>query len=604
MSRRIVMHAAIAAAGLWGIAATAGAQEALSIDAAALDAEDCFGQHACQLDGATLTTTGGALARKVASGTSGFGVSGGAAGPEIDPNQSIHVQFDQPRSIVAIKILYLYNGPEFADRAEKARITADGTTYTLVVRNDFDDAGANWNGAGEVTKCGATTAAGTGCFIVTGPFAGDVQTLDFTVGPGHPPFAGPGTNKSDYAIGFVDAAASGVIDLADCAGAEGCPVATVGGEVGFSFSSMEVTNPGGSTEALVIPVQLPDCRYIPKACLDLLPPENDSVGNDDAMRATLIGLGVIKPLDPSGPYKLNPAAQLLNVTPLLPPAVTDQFDDSGQPPTGLPPLYIAARWRGQAINDFRFVGFFFNTEAELQFSETFEGLIDVSLLTGQELGCFAALNPNNLLAYDVITTASERARSVGGRHVDKIINVGCENPTKVSGDRLSLYSINLEIVPDTFGPTIKSFSPKVTVNNDAVFARLVQAMWRDLGEIRANYACKQADPLPTGGQAPLAPALCKTLASLWSKTDRKIRACVDMAFKPITGFALGICEQAREYVDDFESALPATTTRPDPYNRLGELHSRSEAVKHVWDERFLRSLEPAGFCREKGTCPP
>ncbi|MGH6887047.1 MAG: hypothetical protein ACREGK_13355, partial [Geminicoccales bacterium] len=253
MSRRIVMHAAIAAAGLWGIAATAGAQEALSIDAAALDAEDCFGQHACQLDGATLTTTGGALARKVTSGTSGFGVSGGAAGPEIDPNQSIHVQFDQPRSIVAIKILYLYNGPEFADRAEKARITADGTTYTLVVRNDFDDAGANWNGAGEVTKCGATTAAGTGCFIVTGPFAGDVQTLDFTVGPGHPPFAGPGTNKSDYAIGFVDAAASGVIDLADCAGAEGCPVATVGGEVGFSFSSMEVTNPGGSTEALVIP---------------------------------------------------------------------------------------------------------------------------------------------------------------------------------------------------------------------------------------------------------------------------------------------------------------------------------------------------------------
>ena len=75
-----------------------------------------------------------------------------------------------------------------------------------------------------------------------------------------------------------------------------------------------------------------------------------------------------------------------------------------------------------------------------------------------------------------------------------MINVGCMNPTKVKGTRLSLYSINLEATHGYLGPTIKSTKRDVTVNNDAVFARLVQSLWKDLGEIRANYACKQADP--------------------------------------------------------------------------------------------------------------
>jgi hypothetical protein len=174
----------------------------------------------------------------------------------------------------------------------------------------------------------------------------------------------------------------------------------------------------------------------------------------------------------------------------------------------------------------------------------------------------------------------------------------------VSGTRLSLYSINLETAKDTYGPTITSKKPQVTLNNDAVFARLVQSLWKDLGDIRANYACKQADPAPAGGQAPLAPALCKTLASLWSQTDRKVTACVDATFKPITGYAYGICQQARDYADGFKLALPATTTRPDPYNRLGELHARLEAFKHVWDDRFLQSIDLAGFCRERGACAP
>jgi hypothetical protein len=313
-------------------------------------------------------------------------------------------------------------------------------------------------------------------------------------------------------------------------------------------------------------------------------------------------MGVILPLDPSGPNKLQPSAQLLNTTPLLPAEVTSLFDSSGAPPTGLPPLYIASRWKAQSVNDHWFDAYFFKTDSGLKFTSVFQGEIDVSELTGDELGCFPDLN--DLLAWDVISTASELARSVSGRYIDTIINTGCINPTKVSGTRLSLYSINLETAKDTYGPTITSKKPQVTLNNDAVFARLVQSLWKDLGDIRANYACKQADPAPAGGQAPLAPALCKTLASLWSQTDRKVQACVDATFKPITGYAYGICQQARDYADGFKLALPATTTRPDPYNRLGELHARLEAFKHVWDTRFMQSIDLAGFCRERGTCAP
>ena len=593
MSRRFMVRAVLVAASVLAVSASnsAGA-DAITIDPGVLTANGCFGQAACALDGADISTTVGTLQKKDLNGASGFGVSGGASGAEIDIGQTLRVEFDQSRSIVAIKILFLFNGPEHSDRAEKARVIADGAEYTLAILNNEDNASATWSGPGTVTKCGAATLTGTGCFIITNPFPGDVDRLDFTAVTGSTPFSGAGTNDSDYSIGFIDVAAETTLDLVDCADPEGCEVAP-----GFDLSNMNVQNPGGSTEALVIPVQFPDCRYVPQACLDLLPPPGDSAANDDAKRAILISLGVIKTLDPNGPNKLNPAAQMLNVTPLLPAEVTSLFD----PPDVLPPLYIAARWRGQSVNDYRIDGYFFKTDSGIEFSDVFDGLIDVSDLTGDELGCEPE---SNLLAWDVITTVPELAKTTGGLHVDTPINVGCINPTKVKGSRLSLYSINTEIAPDTWGPTIKSTKPLVTVNNDAVFARLVESLWKDIGDIRANYACKQADPTPTGGQAPLSNAVCNTLSARWTEANKKIKDCVTKTFKPLTGIALGICEYARERVDLFVAALPATPTGPDPYNRLGELDGRTEVFKHVWDTRFLLSLDPAGFCRERGACAP
>jgi hypothetical protein len=597
------MRAVLAAMGLAG-ASAAGATDTISIDPASMQAAGCFGYSSCTVEGVNVSSVGGTLAKKVQNNATGFGINGGPSGSEIDIGETLNVTFGQPRSVVAIKVLFLYNGPEFNDKAEKATVKVDGTTtYTLSVLRDADDAGASWDGHGTVTKCGATTSSGTGCFLIEDPFPGAVSTLAFQAAAGGAPYKGSGSNNSDYSLGFIDVAAQTIVELQTCAGEAGCPVATVDGNLGFSLNSMLATNPGGgSTEALVIPLQFPDCRYVPQACLDLLPPAGDTAATDDARRALLIGLGVIKPLDPYGPDKLNPAAQMLNVTPLLPPQVTSLFDGSGMPPDGLPALYIGARWRGQLINDHRIDAFFFKTESGVVFNDVFGGLVDVSVLTGNELGCVA--DPGNLLAWDMITTVSELAKSVGGRYVDMPVNVGCVNPSKVTGSRLSLFSINLEPVAATYGRTIKSSTPKVTVNNDAVFARMVQSLWKDIGEVRSQFVCKQFDPSPTGGVAPLSSAQCKKLASLWSIADFKIDLCVASTFGPSSSYQNWICGLAAQYVAEFKAAIPATASGPDPYNRRSEIEARTEVFQHIWAERFLKSIKPGGFCREKGSCPP
>lgn len=113
------------------------------------------------------------------------------------------------------------------------------------------------------------------------------------------------------------------------------------------------------------------------------------------------------------------------------------------------------------------------------FLDTYQGEIDVCKLSGFELGCNLPTTSNVptsvLRTWDAITTVSETYKGVGGRYIDTVTNVGCRNPTKISGGRTSLFPI-LEVAPDTYGPTIKSFSLRVTTDNDAVFARLVQSL--------------------------------------------------------------------------------------------------------------------------------
>ena len=73
---------------------------------------------------------------------------------------------------------------------------------------------------------------------------------------------------------------------------------------------------------------------------------------------------------------------------------------------------------------------------------------------------------------------------------------------------------------------------------------------------------------------------------------------------PKTSLSTSICTLARKLVVDYQAALPASAVGADVANRLGEQKARVETFLHVWDTRFLPSIKNAGYCREKGTCPP
>ena len=244
-------------------------------------------------------------------------------------------------------------------------------------------------------------------------------------------------------------------------GVGGCVlVADAQGATAAKFGNVKLRE-GPSGARLFQVTGVPDCRYVPIACFNVLG-LGASIPIADGAIDALINIGVIVPLDPSGPNRRNPAAQLLNVTPLLPEDVTSQFDSSGVAPGGLPPLYVSRQYRGQQARDFRIEALFFKTETGVVFLDTYQGEIDVSKLSGFELGCNLPTTSNVptsvLRTWDAITTVSETYKGVGGRYIDTITNVGCRNPTKISGGRTSLFPI-LEVAPDTYGPTIRSFSP-------------------------------------------------------------------------------------------------------------------------------------------------
>lgn len=614
------------------------------------------GQTTCNLPGATLTTSGGSgFQQKSSSGATGLGIAGGLAGPEIDSNETLTVTFTTSQSVSAIEVLFLYNGPEFNDRAEKAQVTTNAGVYTLAVGNSLDDDGASWSGPGRVSKCGATTSAGSGCFRISNPFPGPVTSMAFTTSAGGTPFSGTGTNATDYSIGSIETAyyglrtsaktgrayladkdfsavlalapddfgglfteldsvqvnqadltlatssvrpegitvAPGIIfDLADCT--VNCDL--LKNSNGVPLLSLSAVNATGQTKSRLYEVRdVPDCRFVPQVCTDLL----GSPGLDHAGAvAMLIADGVIVPLAGIGsPWYSSPAAQLLNVSPLLPEDIQSLFDGTTTPPGGLPPLLISKWYRGQAsTNDYRFNGFFFRSDQGVVFTDTYFGEIDVLALTGQSLGCFPPTAANATIAdrlqWDLITTVSEDVKSVGGDYIDTLTNVGCRNPTKIAGGRTSFFPYNLEVASDTYGPTVRSSTPSVTLKNDGVFARLLQSLYADLRSTLDTYTCQPSS-------TPLTKAKCDLLRKYWASGKQKLDKCVDAAFQPKASASNENCQSFRNQLASYKVALPATASGADPDNRLGEQKWRWEVISHVFETRFLPSIPSNGYCRER-----
>ena len=164
------------------------------------------------------------------------------------------------------------------------------------------------------------------------------------------------------------------IDLRNCSGTDGCtPVVGANGEPGLTLSQVMLDDGSPSGMTLFQIKGIPDCRYLPEVCLELL---NANLAAGEPAVTDLSG--VVISLDPSDPD--NPGAQRLNVTPLLPKEVTDLFAAQG----GLPELLISRQYRGQGGY---FEAFFGITQDGVVFRDVFYGEINVAALAGEQLGC-------------------------------------------------------------------------------------------------------------------------------------------------------------------------------------------------------------------------
>lgn len=364
-----------------------------------------------------------------------------------------------------------------------------------------------------------------------------------------------------------------VLNLADCFG-ECDYVKNADGAAAATLRSVKLQNTGRTNMTVFQITSIPDCRYI----LHENPADGRCEGKDS----------VVNPNDPL-------ALQRLNVTKLLPKEVTDLFA-AGE----LPPMLITERYRGQAPA-YEFDAFFGLPEPGLEFRDVFEGEFAVNLLADNSLGCSDPMPGTTrpletLLRWDVTTTVSERFVSYGNEdvgHQDTIVNSGCGS-TKVSGSRWSLYAYNLEMNPDTI--SFIGAKRYLTVADDAVFAKLVDQLYDDLGDVQRNQVCGIP---PEGAVAPVSGSVCGTLASSWDNGRDKLTKCIGASTQPKQSSGDQNCTAFRSQLTNYRAtveSIPAALPGRDIANRIGELKARARIVEYLFVYRFLPSIPAQGFC--------
>ena len=170
------------------------------------------GSNAGTVDGVSFSAGGGDFATKFVNGWGGLGVSGGASGNEIDIGQSITMSF-AAQVISDFSVALLYNGPEFGDYREMAKVAVyNGAsllgTYVLTVGADGSSPGAAWTGFGAVSNLSAPTSSGGAAWLVSGNPFGNLEAtkLVFTaVTSNLCQTAGSCNNQSDYVLSTVHA---------------------------------------------------------------------------------------------------------------------------------------------------------------------------------------------------------------------------------------------------------------------------------------------------------------------------------------------------------------------------------------------------------------
>lgn len=158
--------------------------------------------------GGVTFTTNGTFAQKTVGtpGVTGTGVSTvSAPDQELQIGEWITATFSIPSIIDSLTLAFLFNGPEFGDVKEIAKITVnDTTTYTLTTESSLiSDTVAYWSGpSGLVTNLSPAVNGRSAVWQISGnPFGTTtVTSLQFEALPGS---CGVGdcNNQSDYSLG-------------------------------------------------------------------------------------------------------------------------------------------------------------------------------------------------------------------------------------------------------------------------------------------------------------------------------------------------------------------------------------------------------------------
>lgn len=160
---------------------------------------------------ATFASAPGNFVMKSGGGITGVGVTGGRTSNEIDINETITGTFSAPIQIASMRLGLLFDGPEYADVNEVAKITATfagGATqsFTLIATGTHI---ASWSGLlGSVSSVGSGAISnGTGAWDIFNPFGSQMVTkLVFTALQGTPSASCPTCgNQSDYTLVSITA---------------------------------------------------------------------------------------------------------------------------------------------------------------------------------------------------------------------------------------------------------------------------------------------------------------------------------------------------------------------------------------------------------------
>jgi hypothetical protein len=243
--------------------------------------------------------------------------------------------------------------------------------------------------------------------------------------------------------------------------------------------------------------------------------------------------------------------------------------------------------------------FFTIPEPGIQFRDTFRMSFDVGDLTdGIKWGCGGSTSSRPDLEWNVIVSGSEKFQVVDGAglgHVSELVNDGCSNPDGVTSKRFSYYAYNLEVVPD----------------GDGIYGKMVRSLFDDILATQRKTACLPYDEYtPLDGdavQAPLSTTSCANLESKWDSAYQKLDRCIVGSTYPRQSEAVNNCQSFLSQLGQYESALDASPRLGlDPANRIGELEARVKVLRYVYQQHFLPSIPPAGFCSLTltGTCSP